>query len=95
MPLSDVEHRMPKAACTACGQRLDMASGVDGDARPTPGDLSVCIHCANVMTFTNNLLLRTLTTHELAEAMLDPDVARAVAAVTQMNRARKGRRKSP
>jgi hypothetical protein len=44
--------RMPPATCPACQATLDAATdSAGGDAVPKPGDLTICIHCTEVLQF--------------------------------------------
>jgi hypothetical protein len=64
--------------CPGCGYRTDAVGGVsDPDARPSPGDTSICMNCGHVAVFTETGL-RVATMGELIEAMLDPDVRETV-----------------
>lgn len=58
---------VPKSRCPACGESHHMACSINGIHKPTPGDITICIDCAHVMAFDNNLLLRNLTKEEEAE----------------------------
>lgn len=44
---------LPVCKCPVCSHVLDSATGVpgQGDARPKPGDLSVCLKCGEVLEF--------------------------------------------
>lgn len=44
--------RLVKAARCTCGKDLDGATAVNADASPRPGDLTVCIYCRSVLTYT-------------------------------------------
>jgi len=72
---------LPEQMCLRCGHVYDRASNFENDHRPSPGDFCVCIRCAYVMAFNDDLTLRHLTIRELIEAGNDPDVRRHVAAV--------------
>lgn len=50
--------------CLACGHPLNGASRVDGDNDPIPGSISICIRCANIAVFDDDLNLRHLTQEE-------------------------------
>lgn len=43
--------------------------------RPKPGDLNVCIRCAHMMLFNDDLTMRELTPIERSTALADPKVA--------------------
>jgi hypothetical protein len=53
--MSDVDHHMKPFKCPNCGKTLDGASGIDYDGRPSPGDYSVCIGCAAILSFDDDL----------------------------------------
>lgn len=54
--------------CVECGYDFDAAASIDGDddARPRPGDLSVCLNCGHPSVFAGDLKKRELTREELA-----------------------------
>jgi hypothetical protein len=72
---------MPVNHCLGCGHMLDAASAVDANAKPSPGDATICLHCRHVMMFDENLALRDLTVDELIEAMKDDRVLDTQAAI--------------
>ncbi len=59
--------------CPTCNSPLN-GSTDDGDTRPPrDGDLSLCIHCATLCAFTDQVTrLRLATPQELAEAEQHP-----------------------
>jgi hypothetical protein len=63
-------HRLPPALCPHCGFRLDAASNMEGEARPKPGDLCLCMNCGAPSLFTEPMGLRRLTQAEV-DAMPD------------------------
>lgn len=52
------DHLIRKNICSICGYDLDGASQVNGDNMPKPGDVSICISCANIAIFDDDLKLR-------------------------------------
>lgn len=63
---------MPDGTCCECGHSVN---GADGQARgPTPGDWAVCIRCAALNVFADDLSLRAPTGFERLDAAADPDV---------------------
>jgi len=63
------DHDMPPSACLACGDQMDSANCVDEniDDAPSPGDITVCLHCGHVMAFDDELKLRELNAQEAYE----------------------------
>lgn len=58
--------RLPLVCCAACGHALDAATCTYGDAtRPNPGDISVCIHCAEISVYTPDMTLRAASVTDL------------------------------
>lgn len=41
--------------CPACGYQMDRASGVNTEAKPSCGDLTVCIDCGAICEFGRDL----------------------------------------
>jgi hypothetical protein len=69
-----MDFRLLDDRCPKCDHVLDAATPAVGPSRkPRPGDLSVCLNCANLLTFKADLLVRTLTLDELER--IDPRTA--------------------
>lgn len=61
--------RLPVTVCPVCEYRADAASDVaGGDDGPTPGDFSICINCASVLTYDERLQLAIAGAQELRDA---------------------------
>jgi len=61
--LGQPQHVKP-SYCTVCKTILDGTSCVDDEAKPCPGDITICLYCGNVMAYDDALLLRNLTDDE-------------------------------
>ena len=53
--------------CPHCGAKTDQTSGVDSEHGPEPGSPSICLYCAGICIFTDELKLRVPLEHELFE----------------------------
>lgn len=63
MPVPDVlhSHHICEDHCPACHRRLNATARSDGGAsRPSPGDLSVCVHCGALLVFDSEFNLDLL-----------------------------------
>lgn len=60
---------MPPAACPYCDKMLDAADSYRDGITPKPGDVTVCIYCAQASFFTTTLHLRRPETGELEKAV--------------------------
>lgn len=61
--------RLPSNKCPGCGAILDAATCTepatdDGRERPGPGDCCVCSTCALILTYTDLMVLREMTTEK-------------------------------
>jgi hypothetical protein len=61
---SIMDTKVPQCACLDCSKSLDGAMSIFCDARPTVGDITICIYCGHIMVFTNGLALRNPTRGE-------------------------------
>lgn len=62
------DHRIADQLCPSCGHWVDHAGSPDKKlARPAAGDWNVCIRCAAVTTYGEDLRLRLLNEAERAE----------------------------
>jgi len=68
---------VPKAVCVSCGYAPDRASQVDGDSKPAPGDISICLKCGHLSAFETDLSLRPLTDYEIIEIAGDQRIIAA------------------
>ena len=66
--------KVAPSACTACGKVLDGCSSVDGEHKPKPGDITVCISCGHLMAFADDLTMRDLTDEEMHAIAGDPRI---------------------
>lgn len=60
--LDDAGKPLPTAACPNCGYKTDAATLCDEaapkDSRPCPADITVCLRCATVLQFTEDMMLQ-------------------------------------
>jgi hypothetical protein len=63
--------RRPAEACPLCGHVIDAHSDLESGDPPREGDLSVCIRCGGLLTFTADRTLRILRDGEYAELPLE------------------------
>jgi hypothetical protein len=65
---------LPGKTCPKCNEPLTGASTVFGEqVDPTPGDVSICIHCLTLLTYNDDLTSRVL---EIVEFLGLPDDTR-------------------
>jgi len=70
-------HNIAKSICPVCKEELDGATQVDGSDLPSAGDVSICIYCANIAVFCDDLTLREPTSEEAVIFENDPALADA------------------
>jgi len=61
---------VPPAPCPVCGKKLDAASMIGGEGKPTPGCYTVCMYCSEILIFTANLKLRKPNYRELTNVQM-------------------------
>jgi phage FluMu protein Com len=58
--------------CPSCGTITDSDSVAFGeDAKPSPGDVSICLYCAKLLVFGDDLNLKLPTNKQLEEIKAD------------------------
>lgn len=57
----DVIHRLSTDHCPSCNTELDSVSSINTDEKPEPGSITVCIECAEILEFNNDLHLVKLS----------------------------------
>jgi len=60
-----MSHDVPASACLNCGIINDACTNLDEDARPDPGDFTICFKCGHLMVFADDLSLRKPTDAEM------------------------------
>lgn len=68
--------------CPCCDARLTGYTGVTKDVHPRPEDVTICLHCRNLLVFTEDLGLRKAIDSDLDDYLLQ-DLARAREVVKQ------------
>lgn len=88
--ISDDNHPILETRCTACGHEFDAASCLQkADAKPNPGDVSVCIRCCHVMVFDEHMQLRDPNGMELISIAGSMEVIELVDTIGKANKMRK------
>jgi len=54
----------PKCSNTECGRVLDGFTGIGDKGKPASGDLTICLYCAEIMVFNDDLNLESLSIEE-------------------------------
>jgi hypothetical protein len=79
MSQRDPRENVKPSPCTACGKVMDSAwEAGPGNARPKPGDASICFYCHHLMVFGDDLALRDLTDAEIVDVAGDPSIVHAM-----------------
>lgn len=78
------ETRMPPSTCTVCLHTVDGAGGPP--ELPSPGDFAVCIRCAGLNIYADDLTLRAPRNDEILAAAEDPDVQKVREIIRHMHK---------
>lgn len=63
-----MSHNVKAGLCPYCGYHGDSATNPDGgDSEPAPGDWAMCIACAGMLVFLDDLSMRKITDEEMAK----------------------------
>lgn len=81
--------KLPELKCPTCGYEMDAATDIAGDARPSVGDISLCVNCGEVLEFCEGLRLEVASLKMLMQ--LDPKQHLALTVAQRL--IRKGDRK--
>lgn len=57
--------------CPSCGHRLNAATPVTAISKPQPGDLSLCINCAQFLRYTDSMTLEIFPEEDLLKLSID------------------------
>lgn len=72
LPGGGASYKLPTSLCPGCGRAWDGAGALDNPRQPEPGDVGVCLGCAAVNIYGDDLRLRQATEADLAS--FDPDL---------------------
>lgn len=80
--------RTPPSHCLDCGYAINAGSPTPDfpNASPEPGDVAICLKCAHLMVYADDLTVRALTGDEVVEVAGDPEIVRAVNAIAELNK---------
>jgi hypothetical protein len=67
-------HETLESPCVNCGALVDRAVCSEGDAKPEPGNITICFYCGHIMAFDAMLRLRELTDAEHVQVAGDPTI---------------------
>lgn len=72
--------RIPEQLCPYCGEHVDRATPAPSnqDARPEPGNFSLCCSCAGILVYQADLTVRKATDEEIADVMKDATARRFI-----------------
>lgn len=60
--------------CPKCGYNLDTHTCVsEEDAKPSPGDVGICLECKTILVYDENLLSREPSNEELEMFKAEPE----------------------
>jgi len=66
-------------SCLNCGKAIDAAAPVEIGARPPqPGDIAICLGCAHIHIYADDLTLRQPRDDEMVEIAGDQDILKAM-----------------
>lgn len=68
--------------CPWCGKHNELASNVTSESPPSPGDVSICIECANWSVFDDDMMSRKVAEDD--PMMADPKIKIITLAVQQL-----------
>lgn len=65
---------IPPSQCPTCMKVLDRSAPEDDGDGPSRGDMTVCLHCGEILVFDQNLLLTPVTNEALNQLKISqPD----------------------
>lgn len=78
------KHHVHESKCPSCEAVLDGAANMAANERerPSPGDFSVCMYCATILIFDDNLELQTASSNALEQ--LEPGQLEAITKMQEL-----------
>lgn len=68
------DYAVKEGCCPYCGKSFNAAANMKNTVRPRPGDWSVCIACAAVLVFNEDLTVRKPTAQESEQSTTIPQI---------------------
>lgn len=81
----DTETVTPDLVCVECGKPMDRTAGA---CAPGPGDFTLCIGCASLNIFNDDMRFRKPTDEEMLAAAADAEFQTARRAILKVNASR-------
>jgi len=72
--------RLKPNKCPTCGRILDATTSVQGEQTPSPNDISICMYCAALLIFNDDMTLRKCPYHIIET--FPPDIILKIAKAT-------------
>ncbi len=57
--------------CPTCHVKIDVATAIDDDVTPVPGNYTLCAECGDVLVFTDDMGVRGLSQSEIDRIKID------------------------
>lgn len=73
--------RLKSLMCLNCGANLTAATNFEQYARPQPGSVMICVVCAHIMVYDENLEFRSPTDEEVVEMAGHPEIVKHMKAL--------------
>jgi hypothetical protein len=83
--------RLKPSRCPFCRHKLDAVTATpwNRNATPVAGDLTVCLECAHVLVFDDDVKPRVPTLIELTQALVDPNMSRLIETIKALPQRRR------
>jgi len=76
-----MDTRTEPSRCPYCGQVMDTHSSVGEDIRPKPGDITICINCAEILQLDDKFALQKINAEILKDIQGDLELYRRIQAI--------------
>lgn len=77
--------RTPPNHCLDCGYKIDAAASFEHPGHaPSPGDVAICLHCAHIHIYADDLTLRQPNDAEIVDIAGDEEIIRMMAALGEL-----------
>lgn len=86
-----LDTRVPESSCPNCGKQLNAAMSTEGDHKPSPGDITICMDCRHLCAFAEDMNLRELMDDEVVAVAGDQRILRAMKALGDVERSKERR----
>lgn len=89
--MSIIDKKIGTSYCLNCGKKLNACSSATAESMPNPGDITICLYCGHIMSFSDDMSLCELNDDQIKEIAGNPDIIKHQKIVDQARKNHKNK----